>query len=95
MTAIEEYFTRIQNYVVDNPEWFGILIAAFGGLVFVGALKDWNWIFGDINPNTYDLKKLDGVINWFGRKTGRIYAGISGIVLVVAGFVWFGVYSIM
>ena len=86
---------RIKNYISDHPEVFGIFFILVGVGLLIAAWMDANWLFGDVNSNTYSLKKLDGWVNMFGRKTARVVAGIMSIIIVLAGVVWFWAYSSM
>lgn len=78
----------IQLYIIDNKAWGGLFFILIGILFLIGAIKDWNWIFGNVSPTTYNLRKLDGIINMFGRKTGRVFAGIGGVLIIICGIVW-------
>ena len=84
---------KIQVCVNAHPELFGILFLIIGVVILVSALLDANWLFGDVSGSTYDLRKIDGWVNMFGRKTARVVAGIGGITVCIAGVVWFVIYA--
>jgi hypothetical protein len=37
---------------------------------------------------TYNAKKIDGLVNLFGRKTARIVCGILSVLTIAGGLVW-------
>lgn len=79
---------KIQQFFAGNPYLAGVLIAAFGLFLFLAAVFDWNWIFGDINAANYSERKIDGLVNLFGRKTARIICMGVGCIVFAAGIVW-------
>ncbi|MDR2144950.1 MAG: immunity 17 family protein [Tannerella sp.] len=78
-------FDKIQQFLSNNPTAFGALIALMGLLLFLGSVFDWNWIFGDVSRVTYSVRKIDGLINLFGRKTARIIFGTVSFFVFLAG----------
>ena len=84
---------NIKIYISLHPELFGILFLLIGIVIFISALLDANWLFGNVSSVTYSLKKIDGWVNMFGRKTARIVAGIGGIIACFSGIVWFVIYT--
>ncbi len=85
---MQEYIDWFQIYLIDTKAWGAIFFIGVGIMFIIGAIKDWNWLFGDVSPVTYNLSKLDGIINLFGRKTGRIISGIGGFILILIGIGW-------
>jgi len=83
---------KIQRYLAENPEWAGVLIAAFGIFLVLASAFDWNSIFGDINAANYSTRKIDGLVNLFGRKTARVICGCIGCIVFGAGVVWVCIY---
>ena len=79
MEAIKDF---MQENAILSLSIFCILIGAF---ILLAAIKDWNIVFGDVNKTTYNLDKIDGQINMFGRKTVRIFSGIGSIFLIMLG----------
>ncbi len=87
MEKIEEFFSA-------NPQVFGLLFALVGVAGLLAAIFDWGWLFKkDVSGVTYGLKKIDGWINMFGRRTARIAVGVGSVVLIAAGTVWFYIYA--
>jgi hypothetical protein len=62
-----------------------------GGLL--AAIFDWDWVFGNVSGVTYNLKKVDGWVNFFGRKIARIIFGVSSFFTILAGILWFLIYA--
>jgi hypothetical protein len=60
-----------------------------GVVLLIAAIKDANWLFGDVSGVTYSLKKIDGWVNLFGRKTARIIAGVFDVIMILAGLLVF------
>jgi flagellar biosynthesis protein FlhB len=84
---------QIKEFLTANPQYFGILFVIIGVGGLLGSIFDWNWIFGDVSPVTYNLKKIDGWVNMFGRKTARVIFGIISSFVILAGIVWFWIYA--
>ena len=81
---------NVKNIFAKNPRLFGIIFILFGVLLLLAAIKNWEWILG--GPS-WNLQKLEGISNFFGRTFARIVAGIFGVSAIIAGIVWFVVYS--
>jgi hypothetical protein len=86
---------KIQQYLSENPALWGILVIVLGALLMLASIFDWDWLFGQTNPYTYNARKIDGLINLFGRKTARIVFGAISFLIIMAGFIWiwFGLYK--
>ena len=67
---------------------YGIFLIMLGVFLLLGAIFDWHWIFGNISPVNYDLGKVDGLVNFFGRKTARVVLAILSISVMAGGVVW-------
>jgi hypothetical protein len=78
---------NMQNYFHENPRYFGIVLILFGIIVFFTVLFNVKWLFNN-SQYTYNLKKLDGWINIFGKKVGKIVTFIISILLIVFGFIY-------
>ena len=89
---VKQNMGKIKDFFTERPEYFGILMAVMGVIFLIAAIKDAHWLFGDVNKATYNLKKLDGWVNMFGRKTARIISGIMSVMLIIAGGAWFVIY---
>jgi hypothetical protein len=79
---------KIQQFLSENPLRSGVLIVAAGILLLLAAVCNWNWLFGDVTPMTYNTGKIDGMVNLFGRKTARIVCGILSVLTIAGGLVW-------
>jgi hypothetical protein len=93
METIKDYFG---NLLTDSPEYFGIFFVGVGLFFLLAAIYDWNWLFGDVNKLTYNLKKYDGWINLFGRKgriAARIHLGAGGVIAILGGIFLFWLYG--
>ena len=85
---------KIKEYISDNPGVFGLLFVAVGITGLLAAIFNWAWLFKhDVSTATYSLKKIDGWINMFGVKTARIVVGVGSVGIILAGIVWFWVYT--
>ena len=80
----------IKDFFSKHPQYFGIIFCLFGVLLLVAGIKNWEWILGG---RSWNLKKLEGISNFFGRGAARIVAGIFGVVGISAGIVWFCIYA--
>ncbi len=85
---------KIQQFFTENPRYFGVFFTAMGVAFLLAAIYDADWLFKkDVSGSTYSLEKIDGWINVFGRKTARVVVGIMGVTTIIAGIVWFAIYS--
>ena len=75
----------IQQYLSDNPVIYGFFLFLLGLFLFLGSLFNRNWIFGNTSPVNFDLCKIDGLVNIFGRKTARIIFGIFCVLMMLGG----------
>ncbi len=80
---------KLKPFLTENPHYLGLFFALLGIIGLVCAIMDVNWLFGDVNTVTYNLKKIDGWVNFFGRKPARIIAGAFSCVIILAGLFWF------
>lgn len=80
---------KLKPFLTANPHYLGLFFALLGVIGLVCAIMDVNWLFGDVNTVTYNLKKIDGWVNFFGRKPARIIAGAFSIVIILSGLFWF------
>lgn len=86
-------FDDINDFLSVHPYYFGIFFALIGIGLLLSAVYDANWLFGDVNRTTYNMKRIDGWVNFFGRKTARIITGISSIIVILGGIFWFWAYA--
>ena len=87
MNSLNKAIELFKLNFIDNKAWAGLVLIAFGILILIGAIRNWDWIFKP-SPVTYSLAKLDGIINTFGRTTGRIVAGIGSVLVILFGIGW-------
>jgi tetrahydromethanopterin S-methyltransferase subunit G len=78
---------NIQQFFQDNPRLFGIVLIVFGIIIFMANKLNAKWFFGT-NRNTYNLNKMDGWINLFGKKAGKIIGYGISIGIIISGIVF-------
>jgi hypothetical protein len=83
---------KVAQFFKAHPEYAGILFAGIGVLFLLAAINNWQWFF---EGRSWNLGKIEGLSNFFGRGFARIAAGIGGVVLIIAGVVWFSVYAFL
>ena len=81
---------KIKDFFSEYPQLFGIVFCFFGILLLLAAIKNWEWLLG--GPS-WNLEKLEGISNFYGRTVARIVSGVFGVSAIVAGIVWFVIYS--
>ena len=81
---------NIQQFFKDNPAAYGIFFILLGVFLLLGAIFDWNWLFGNVSQ-TFNTRKIDGLVNLFGRKTARVVFGALCFLIIFCGVltVWF------
>jgi hypothetical protein len=83
---------KIQQFFSNNPVWGGVLMLLFGIMLLLASIFDWNWIFGNINTQNFNTEKLDGLVNFLGRKPARFICGLLSIGVILGGIVWIKIY---
>ena len=83
---------KVALFFKKNPHYFGVLFVLIGLLVLISAVVDAHWLFGDVSDVTYDMGKVDGWVNFFGRDIARVIAGAFAVLMIAAGVVWFILY---
>jgi hypothetical protein len=78
---------KIQKFLSDNPLYCGVLIFVVGIVLFAACIFDWDRLFGNVNPMTCNTRKIDGLVNVFGRKTARIVCGILSFMMIIGGVI--------
>jgi flagellar biosynthesis protein FlhB len=73
----------VTQFLKENPAALCAFFAVMFLVLFLGAVFDWNWLFGDVSRATYSLSKIDGWVNIFGRKTARIVFGALCLFIVI------------
>ena len=80
---------KLKSIIAENPHYIGLVVVLVGIGGLISAIANANWLFGDVSGVTYSLKKIDGWVNWFGRKVARIiYGGISVFIILIGIFVF-------
>ncbi|MCD7963595.1 MAG: immunity 17 family protein [Rikenellaceae bacterium] len=82
-----------REFLINNPHYFGLLFVLIGSTTLLASIYDAEWLFGNVSSNTYNLKKIDGLVNRFGRKRARIIYGIFSVSVIISGLVWFTIYK--
>ena len=90
MEQIKQYF---EETLTENPHYFSFFIVFVGVLILLAAIFDWNWLFGNVNTLDYNMGKIDGWVNMFGRKTARIISGVFSVLVIFCGLFWFWAYE--
>lgn len=80
---------KTKMFLTENPHYLGLFFALIGIVCLIAAVVDANWLFGDVNTTTYNLKKIDGWVNFFGRKPARVISGVFSTVVILSGLFWF------
>ena len=83
---------KIQQFLALHPEWAGVLMISIGVLLLCASIFDWNWIFGNVSATNYNLWKVDGIVNVFGRKTARFVLAILSLAVIAGGITWVLIY---
>jgi hypothetical protein len=82
---LERLGDKLQQSIAENPGyllgWFALGVGIF---ILAASIFNWNWIF---KGHSYNLQKIEGIANMFGRGVARIYFGIGGIVCIVLGII--------
>ena len=79
---------KITELIGQKPELLGIVFAAAGVLILIGAILKWKWVIGsDASGN----RVRTGLFGWlvyklFGR---RVFFIFTGAVITIAGIVWY------
>jgi hypothetical protein len=80
----ENILDQIREFLAQNPEYFGLLIAVFGVFFLLAGIFNFDWVF---RGRSYSLKKFEGISNIIGRKAARVICGFLGIMMIVFGAV--------
>jgi hypothetical protein len=85
MQGQSDIFEKIGAFFQKNPKYFSVFIALVGGFMILASIFNWDWIFAG---HSFNLKKIEGIANMFGRGIARIFFGISGVLLIGVGILW-------
>jgi hypothetical protein len=80
---------KLKSFLTENPHYLGLFFAILGVAGLILAITNANWLFGDVNKMTYNLKKIDGWVNFFGRKAARVISGAISVIIILSGLFWF------
>jgi len=72
----------------DLKPFAGLIVAAGGVIILVGVILDADWLFNNM-AHSYNLEKVVGWVNFFGRQPVRIFVGVSSIGMIAFGLFWF------
>ena len=80
------------DFIGQNPGILGLVVAAVGALILVGAILRWKWIIGG---DTAGSTVRTGLLGWiiyklFGR---RVFFILTGAVVLLGGVAWFVVFT--
>ncbi|MCL2148653.1 MAG: Imm17 family immunity protein [Methanomassiliicoccaceae archaeon] len=78
---------RVGQFLKDNPVSFGVFAVLIGVFGLLGAVFDWDWLFGNVSGVDYNLGKVDGLVNFFGRPAARVIFGASCFLPILCGVV--------
>lgn len=81
-----DIFDKVGTVLKNYPAVFGIFIILIGVVLFICALKDVQWIFG--NTLSFNVRKVKGWVNLFGRGPARFIVGLMSLILVFIGIFW-------
>lgn len=81
-----DIFQQIGSFLSSNALYTGLFFSIVGFLILLACIFDSSWLFG--GARTYNVSKIEGMVNTYGRKTTRVIIGLDGILLVVLGIVW-------
>ena len=84
MNKEPDIFDRIGKFLSDNPKYFAVFVIVFGAFAIAAAVFNWDWVF---RGRSFNLQKLEGISNMFGRGTARFAFGGSGVLCVIVGII--------
>jgi hypothetical protein len=84
MNKEPDIFERVGNLFKENPKYFGGFVVIFGCFMVLASVFNWNWIF---RGHSYNLEKIEGISNMFGRGFARIWFGLGGIGCIIIGII--------
>lgn len=81
-----DIFEKAGAFFTKNPGYFGWFIIVVGVLFLAMAITNGEWLFG--NARTFNLGKIEGWVNFFGRNTARVIVGSIGLLIISIGIIW-------
>ena len=82
---------KLKHLFAENPSCFGWFIVAVGVLFIAAAIMDAEWLFG--HARTFNLSRIEGWVNFFGRNTTRVIVGGTGLFIIAIGIIWVWISS--
>ncbi len=76
---------KLTAFLKANPYLGGVALMIFGIACLLCAVFNASWLFGNTSGVTYSMKKVDGLVNWFGRRNARIIFGIGSVFIIFLG----------
>jgi hypothetical protein len=75
---------KVEQFFRENPKFLGIFVILVGIFILMASIFNWNWIF---SGHSWNLKKIEGISNFFGRGIARLFFGIGGIGIIILGII--------
>lgn len=75
----------------SNPQFFGGFLIVAGVFLLLLAITDPDWFLGD--NKTFNIQKIQGWANLFGRNFTRVIVGFMSIAMIVFGGFWIWAYK--
>ena len=66
----------------------GLIIVIIGVFLLLAAIFNWDFVFKD-KANSFNSQKIAGWVNLFGRNTTRVFVGLSALLVIILGLIWF------
>jgi hypothetical protein len=80
---LEKLGDRLQEFISQRPMYFfGWFALAVGVFMLAASIFHWKWVFSGYS---YNMKKIEGISNMFGRGFARVWFGIGGVACIVLG----------
>jgi hypothetical protein len=80
----QDILQKLEKFFRENPKFIGIFVILVGVFILMASIFNWNWIF---SGHSWNLKKIEGISNFFGRGFARIWFGIGGIGIIILGII--------
>ncbi len=74
-----------------GPQFLGIFVIILGIGVMILSIANPDWFFS--NSKTFNLDKVQGWINFFGRNTTRAIMIFMSLCMIIFGIFWIWAYS--
>lgn len=81
----------LNSFLNINSQYGGIFLIIFGVLILLLAISNAEWFFGE--NKTFNIEKIQGWVNLFGRNTTRFIMGLMAVFLIAFGIFWLWVYK--